>query len=100
MRTFVCNIISVAFTSIKFTVLKLFHWKGFKTGLIERFSPDTVVQIGKGARLELGKRVSVHSGAKLMARTNARLTVGSNVMLNYGCIVVCRESISDRKSVV
>ena len=88
------NVISVLFTLIKFSIMKVVLGKGFKFDIIERFSPNVVTEFNKGSKVVLGKKVRVHSGSKLKARPGARLCLGDGVKMNYNCIVVCRSEIT------
>ncbi|WRP06320.1 acyltransferase [Rossellomorea aquimaris] len=92
------NLISVSYTLIKFLVIKMFHWKSFKFSLIERFSPNTEIDIGKNARLILNKRVRAHSHTKLRVRNSAELIVGENTAFNYGCIITSHHKIKIGKN--
>ncbi|GAA0182413.1 hypothetical protein SH2C18_47990 [Clostridium sediminicola] len=87
------NFISVIYTLLKFSILKLIHGSDFKFYCIERFSPNTEVDIGKGSRLYLGEKVRAHSGVKLRVRETAKLIVGKNTAFNYGCMVTSHQSI-------
>lgn len=87
------NIISVVFTLIKFVLIKIIHWKEFKFNLIERFSPNTQVDIGENSSIILGQAIRAHSGTKLRVRKDGRLTIGKNTSFNYGCIVTCHKEI-------
>lgn len=87
------NIISVVYTFFKFLLIKIFYQSKFKFYFIERFSPNTEIDIGKNARLFLGKKVRAHSGVKIRVRKNAEVSVGENTAFNYGCIVTSHDSI-------
>lgn len=93
MRKKIGDLISVIFSFFRFCWLKIFHFNGLKFGLIERFSPYVVVEIGKKAKLQLGKRVRVHSFSKIKIRKNAEMVIGDSVKVNYNCIFVCREKV-------
>lgn len=94
MRRRINNLISVIVTALRFGIMKLIHGNSFKADLIERFSPNVVLELNRGAKLRLGRRVRVHSGCKIKVRKGAELCIGSNVRINYNCILVCREMIS------
>ncbi len=94
MRRMFGNLISVIFSFIKFFFIKLFHWNNFSYKLIERFSPNVVIEIGKKARLLLGKSVRVHSGSKIKIRKGAKCNIEDNVKINYNCIIVCHDDIT------
>lgn len=94
MRRLFGNLISVLFSFFKFFFIKLFHWNNFSYKLIERFSPNVVVEIGNRAKLSLGKNVRVHSGSKIKVRKGAKCNIEDNVKINYNCIIVCRDNIT------
>lgn len=93
MRKLINNIISVVFSFVKFSLMKLFYWKGFTFSPIERFSPNVVTEFNRGSRVHLGKMVRVHSGSKIKVRDGAKLSVGNNVKINYNCIIACHNKI-------
>lgn len=94
MRRQINNIISVLCTLLRFSVMKLFHWKDFRFSLIERFSPDVVTEFNRGSKVHIGKGVRVHSGTKIKVRSGAELKIGANTKINYDCIIACHESVS------
>ena len=93
MRRQVNNFISVAYTAIKFCLLKVFHGKNFKFDIVERFSPNVVTEFNKGSHVQLGKMVRVHSGSKIKVRSGAQLFIGANTRINYNCIIACHDCI-------
>ena len=93
MRREFNNIISVIHSVIRFTALKVINPRGIHYALVERFSPNVVVEINHGGKLRLGKRVRVHSGCKLKVRNGAAMTIGDDVWVNYNCMFFCRKSI-------
>lgn len=93
MRRLINNIISCLHSLIRFLLLKVFHFGGLKFHLIERFSPNVVVEMGKKSSLILGKMVRVHSGSKIKVRKNAILVLESGVKINYNCIIACHKEI-------
>jgi len=93
------NIISVAFTLIKFFFIKLFHWKQFSFHPIERFSPNTDIYfLGKG-RIVLGKAVRAHSLCRFRIIGNGVLKIDENATFNYGCMINALEFIHIGKGV-
>jgi acetyltransferase-like isoleucine patch superfamily enzyme len=72
----------------------VFHFSGLKFNLIERFSPNVVVEMGMKSSLILGKMVRVHSGSKIKVRKNAKLTLENGVKINYNCIIACHKEIT------
>ncbi|MCH5170911.1 MAG: acyltransferase [Oscillospiraceae bacterium] len=93
MRRLFNNVISVIHSAIRFGLLKIFNWNGLSVKLIERFSPNIVFEINRGAKVRLGKMVRAHSGCKFKVRKNAELIIEDGVKINYNCIFVCREKI-------
>lgn len=94
MRRLLGNIVSVICSLIRFSWLKLWHPKGLKFKVIERFSPNVVVEMNNHSQLTLGKMVRVHSGSKIKVRKNAKMEIGTGVKINYNCIFVSKEHIS------
>lgn len=87
------NVISVIYSLIKFSIIKLFNLKKFKFSFIERFSPNTIIEIRGNARLEFGKRVRAHNGTKFNVSNNGFLKVGDNTSFNDRCIIACHKKI-------
>ena len=94
MRRQVNNIISVLYSFIRLHVMKIFHGKNLHFQFVERFSPNVVLEMEKGAKVTLGKRVRAHSGCKIKARKHGTLILENDVRINYNCIIVCRKYIS------
>ena len=94
MRRLINNIISVAYSFIKFSLVKLFRWKEFTFFPIERFSPNVVTEFEKNSRVIFGKKVRVHSGCKIKVRNGGKLEIGNDVKINYYCIIACHDQIS------
>lgn len=93
MRRSVSNIISVLYTLIRFSILKLIHGQNFKFSLIERFSPNVIMELEKKGKIIIGKKVRAHSGTILKVRKNAELILNNNTSFNYNCMVFCRNKI-------
>lgn len=93
MRRLINNILSCIYSLIRFSLMKIFHLKGLNFHLIERFSPNVVVEMGENSSLFLGRKVRVHSGSKIKVRKNAKLVLGPGVKMNYNCIIACRKEI-------
>lgn len=93
MRRAFNNIISVIFSLIKFSIIKLSHGADFSFSPIERFSPNVVTEFNKGSKVEFGKMVRIHSGSKIKVRQGGKLKIGSNAKVNYNCIIACHDSI-------
>lgn len=93
MRRQVNNVISVLYTMLRLVVIKIFRGKNFKTGMIQRISPNVVLEFNKRSKVFLGRRVRIHSGSKIKARPNSNLVIEDNVKINYNCIVCCHYRI-------
>lgn len=94
MRRLFNNVLSVLYTAARFGVMKMVHGKRFHVALVERFSPNVVFEMNKGAEVKFGKSVRVHSGTKIKVRKNAKLTIGDGAKINYYCIIACQENIT------
>lgn len=93
MRRQFNNIISVAYSAIRIGLYKFFNGSNFTSSLIERISPDVVLEFNKGSKVKLGKKIRVHSGTKIKVRSGAELVIGDNVKINYNCIIACQDRI-------
>ncbi|HFI0085407.1 TPA: DapH/DapD/GlmU-related protein [Streptococcus suis] len=93
MRRQFNNFVSVAYSAIRIGLYKLFNGARFKSGLIERISPNVVLEFNKGSKVTLGKKIRVHSGSKIKVRSGAELVIEDNVKINYYCIIACQDSI-------
>ena len=87
------NLISVVVTMIRLILLKLFHYNSLYFYLIERFSPDVVIELSGKGKMIFGKKVRIHSGCKIKVRKKGILSIGDNTKINYNCIMVCHEKI-------
>ena len=85
--------ISVAYSLVKFSMMKLYNWQGFVFSPIQRFSPNVVTEFNRGSNVHLGKMVRVHSGTKIKVRKTGKLSIEANVKINYNCIIACHDSI-------
>ena len=93
MFIFLRNVISIFYSLLKFSLIKIFRMKNFHFKLIQRFSPDTKVSIWSKGELYLGDKVRAHSGVKVSVLNDAVLVIKDGVSLNYNSIVVCRKHI-------
>ena len=93
MRRFVNNVISVIYTVFRICVYRLMNGKNFQSGIIERISPNVVLEFNKGSRVKLGDRIRIHSGSIIKVRSGAELNVGDGVKVNYNCMFICRKNI-------
>lgn len=93
MKRQINNFVSILYTFLKFSLIKLFNWNRFKFHLVERFSPNTELYfLGKGTII-LGKKVRAHTGVKLRVIKKGKITVGENSSFNYGCMVFSMDSV-------
>lgn len=93
MRRKINNIISVTFSLFRFFIIKIFNYKTFYFKMIERISPNVVIEKEKKAKLIFGNKVRIHSGSKLKVRENGTVIIGDNVSFNYNCMLFCRKEI-------
>ena len=87
------NIISVIHSIIKFIFLKIFYRKRITFALIERFSPNTSIEIRDKGEIHIGNRVRAHSGVKIRASKNGLIKIGDNVAFNYNCMLTAHKKI-------
>lgn len=87
------NIVSVAYSAIRFGLLRVFSNGRIKTSLIERISPNVVIDIDKNSKLQLGKKVRIHSGSRVTAAKGGVIEIGDNVRINNNCRIACRDHI-------
>ena len=88
------NVVSVIHSFGRFGLLKIMNGKNFDTHMIERFSPNVVFKVPRGAKVKIGKMVRAHSGCKIKMSKNGELVIGDNVRINYYCIFICQEKIT------
>lgn len=93
MRRRFNNLVSVIWSVCRIGIYKMIHGKNLQSGLIERISPDVVLEFNRGSKVHLGNKVRIHSGSKIKARKGSELWIGDNVKINYHCIFVCRKQI-------
>lgn len=94
MRRLFNNVVSVLYTMIRMFILKLIRGGDLQVAPVERFSPNVVFEMNKGAKVTLEKGVRVHSGTKIKVRKNAKLFMGADSKINYNCIIACHDSVS------
>lgn len=99
MKRYIRAVICLIYTLVKFSILKLFHFKGFRFSLFNLISPFTEIEIGKSSELFLGRKVRMRSGSKVRTRKGAQIKIGCDTSLNHGCIVTAHEKILIGKSV-
>lgn len=93
MRRQINNLISVIYSSFRIILYKAINSSNFHAGLVERISPNVVLEFNKGSKVTLGNKIRVHSGSKIKVRNGATLVIEDNVKINYYCIIACQESI-------
>ncbi len=87
MRRHINNIVSVIFSLLRFSVIKLIRPNRFFFHPIQRFSPNTQLYfLGKGS-MHFGRKVRAHSGVRLRVIKNGVINIEKNVSLNYGCMI-------------
>ena len=94
MRRLFNNVVSVLYTMIRMFILKLIRGGDLQVAPVERFSPNVVFEMNKGAKVTLEKGVRIHSGTKIKIRKNAKLFMGADAKINYNCIIACHDSVS------
>lgn len=87
------NIISVAYSAIRFSILRLVSGGRIKTTLIERVSPNVVVDIDRKSKLSMGSKVRIHSGSRITAAKGGIVEIGDSVRINNNCRIACRDHI-------
>ena len=93
MRT-IKSFISVVVTFFRLAIRKLFSPRKLRFGVVERISPNVLLEFNRGAEVALGKKIRVHSGSKIKVRRGALLSIGAGTKINYNCMIVCRQSVS------
>lgn len=94
MRRTINNVVSVIYSFCRIILFKMLKGSSFTSGLIERISPNVVLEFNKKSKVHLGDRVRIHSGGKIKVRSKAELYIGNDVKINYNCIIACHEKIS------
>lgn len=93
MRRQINNFISVAYSALRIGIYKILNGINFQSGLVERISPNVVLEFNKGSKVKIGHRIRIHSGSKVKVRPGAELVIGDNVKVNYYCIIACQNQI-------
>lgn len=93
MHRWINNIFSVMHSIIRFCILKAFHYRNFSFHGIQRFSPNTSIELDNGGNFSLGKKVRAHSGVKIKIRSGGNLHIGNGTSFNYNCMIFCHEKI-------
>ena len=92
------SIVSIIVSFFRFLLIKLIRPR-FRFSAIERFSPNTMINIHRGGALRLGKNVRAHTGSRLSVTRDGLMEIGDGTALNYNCIFVARKHISIGKNV-
>lgn len=87
------NIISCGITLVKLTGLKLIYRNNIRFSMIERLSPNVVIDMDRKSKIRLDNRVSMHSGCRVIAVSGGKLTIHRKASFNVGCVVVCHNDI-------
>lgn len=87
------NVISVTYSAVRLSLMKLISGGRIKASLIERISPNVVIDIDSKSKLILGNRVRVHSGSRITAAQGGVIELGDNVRINNNCRIACRDRI-------
>lgn len=93
MRRQINNLTSVIYSALRIGIYKILNRSGFQSGLVERISPNVVLEFNKGSNVKLGKKIRIHSGSKVKVRPGAELMIEDNVKINYYCIIACQDQI-------
>lgn len=88
------NVISVAYSAVRFSLLRIISGGRIKVALIERVSPNVVVDIDSKSRLNMGDKVRIHSGSRITAAKGGVVQIGDNVRINNNCRIACRDHIT------
>jgi len=99
MKRLFNNVVSIVFTFLRFSLIKIFHWNTFHFRPVERFSPNTDIYFMGSGKITLGKSVRAHTLVRLRVGNNATLTIGDNSSFNYGCIITALNNIYIGKGV-
>lgn len=94
MRRQLNNVISVVSSAVRISVYSILRRSDFRSSLIQRISPNVVMEINKGGKVKFGSRIRIHSGCKVKVRSGAELVIGNNVKINYYCIIACQDKIT------
>jgi len=100
MQRIINNVISVSYTFLKFSLMKIIMGKRFNFSLIQRFSPNTHVNfLGKNSTITLGNKVKAHTGVRMKAIGNGKIIIGDETGFNFGCMLFAMEEINIGKDV-
>lgn len=91
MKRKIKSVISVLWSLLRFSLLKLCKGKHFSFYPVERFSPNTRIDFTRGT-IRLGRRVRAHHGTKLLVN-GGTLEIGDDVGLNDECGIYCFDKV-------
>lgn len=94
MNKYIRAIFCIAYSLLRFCIIKLFHIKDFKFYILNLISPFVDISIGRKATLILGKMVRIQSGSKIKIKSGAYVSMGNNTCINHGCMIVSHEKIT------
>lgn len=87
------NVISVTYSAVRLSLMKLISGGRIKASLIERISPNVVIDISSDSKLNLGHKVRIHSGSRITAAKGGVVEIGANARINNNCRIACRDHI-------
>ncbi len=93
MRKYIYTMVCILYSFIKFSIIKLFHLKGFRFNMINIISPLTAIEIDKNSKLKLGKKIKAYSGTKIKVRKEAIVEIGDNSFFNNACMIVSHQQV-------
>jgi acetyltransferase-like isoleucine patch superfamily enzyme len=64
-----------------------------KFRMIERISPNVVIDMDRKSKIEFGNRVSIHSDCRISSVEGGHLTIRGKTSLNVRCIITCHHKI-------
>ncbi len=99
MKKYIRGAMCVAYSLIRFCILKLFHVKGFQFTRWSVVSPFAEIDLGRQASLALGWGVKIRGGSRIRVRGHAKVSIGEHSYMNHGCMIVSHESIRIGKGV-
>lgn len=94
MKRYIRAIICLIYSLVKFSIMKIFHFKRFEFTIYNLISPFTEIDISKNGKFSIGKLVKIRSGSKLRVRKSGEIKIGQNTSLNHGCIFTAHEKIT------
>ena len=98
LRHKLANVISASHSIIRLSFMKLLYPKNIYFTMIERFSPNVVIDTDRRSKVIFGNKVSIHSGGRFAATSGGELHIGDKTSFNVGCIVTCRSNITIGKN--